>query len=788
MTLQIQSLLLLQLLSIVILFLPTILLAVTTISPGSTLYASNTSQIWSSPNNTFSFGFIPLNPPNSPPFLAAIVYSGGIPIWSAGTTPVDSAGYFQFHPTAGDLRLVNGSGHTVWNSSTVGLGVSSASLDDHGNLVLMRNGAFPVWSSFDHPTDTIVPWQNFSTRNSLRNGLFSFGLLEYGNITLKWDDTTVYWSRRLGSSHGENLTSPSLGLLSNGTLSVFDRSIPGMAIIAYSNDHDEGSDMLRFLRLDNDGNLRIYSTARGSGTLTVRWVAVEDQCRVFGYCGDMGICSYNGTNPICTCPSENFEQVDPKDSRKGCQRKLKTEDCPGNLTMLVMEHTLFLTYPPQSIFAVEGSQVFFVGISACNSNCLVNPICDASTILSDGTGMCYYKIPGFITGYYNPALPSTSYVKVCSPAVQNPLPYVQKVVRKGDGRMQARAVSTVLLGSVLGWLALVHTLWWWWSSTKVGRLSGKHALLEYASCAPIQFSYRELQRSTKGFSDKLGSGGFGAVYRGTLANRMVVAVKRLEEMEQQGERQFRMQVATISSTHHLNLVRLIGFCCEGRHRLLVYEFMQNKSLDTCLFQTGDEKLESKLLSWESRFNIALGIARGITYLHDECRDCTVHCNIKPENILLDENYTAKVSDFGLAKLDHHMHRTMTSVIGTRGYLAPEWLANLPLTTKSDVYSFGMVLLEIVSGRRNFEVSAETNWKRFSLWAYEEFEKGNVNGVLDGRLMGNHHHEMEVDMEEVVRAIQVSFLCIQEQPSRRPRIGKVVQMLQGITRIDWPPVH
>ncbi|KAB1220693.1 hypothetical protein CJ030_MR3G009357 [Morella rubra] len=782
MTHQIRSLLLL----LSVLLLPTILLAMTIISPGSTLYASNTSQTWSSPDNTFSLGFIPLRPPTSPPsFLAAIVYSGGIPIWSAGTDPVDSAAYLRFHSTAGDLRLINGSGHTVWDSATANLGVSYASLDNHGNLVLMSKAKIQIWCSFDYPTDTVVPEQKFSTRNILRNGLYSFGLLKYGNITLTWNDSAVYWSRpSLDSSNSTNLTSPSLVLQSMGTLSVFDRKLPSGFIMARSNDHGEGSDILRFLRLDSDGNLRMYSSARGSGTEIIVWVAVEDQCRVFGYCGHMAICSYIGVNPICSCPSQNFELLDPKDSRKGCKRKMEIKDCPDNLTMLVMENTLFLTYPPQSTFAVEGSQIFFLSISACRSNCLLSGICDAATTLSDGTGMCFLKRPGFLTGYRNPALPSTSYVKVCSPAIPNPSPSVQ-IVRKSDAQAQACKLAILLIGTVLGFLALEGGLWWCFcrSIPKYRGFSSRYAFLEYASCASVQFSYKELKHSTKGFVEKLGAGGgFGATYKGILANRTVVAVKQLEEIKQ-GERDFRTEVAAISGTHHLNLVRMAGFCSEGHHRLLVYEFIQNKSLDNFLFQE-DERL-GKLLSWECRFNIALGTARGITYLHDECRDCILHCDIKPENILLDENYTAKVSDFGLSKLitsKDFSYRTLTRIRGTRGYLAPEWFADLPITPKSDVYSYGMVLLEIVSGRRNFELSAETNAKTFSSWAYEEFEKGNVEGILDRRLA-----PQEVDMDQVVRAVQVSFWCIQKEPSQRPRMGKVVQMLEAITKIDRPPV-
>ncbi|KAK2659216.1 hypothetical protein Ddye_005749 [Dipteronia dyeriana] len=746
---------------------------------GSTLFASNLNKSWSSPNQTFSLSFVQETPTS---FVAAITYSGGgVRIWEAGgasgSRPVDSGGSLQFLST-GTLRLVNGSGAVVWGSATENLNVSSASLDNSGNLALFR-GNVTVWSSFDNPSDTIVPSQDFSYGKVLRSGSYYFKLLRSGNLTLLWNDSMVYWNEGLNSSIDSNLTSPVLRLQSIGILSISDTTLSSPAIVAYSSDYAEGSDILRFLRLEKDGNLRIFSSSRGSGTETPRWSAVTDQCQVFGYCGNMGICSYNDSNskPFCGCPSQNFELVDASDSRKGCKRKVEITDCPGSGTMLELEHTKFLTFEPELT-----SQVFFVGISACRLNCLVTDSCVASTSLSDGTGLCYLKIPDFVSGYESPALPSTSYVKVCGPVLPNPSS-TQLVEKNSSWKLHAWIIIVVVLSTLLVLVTLEGGLWYWCcrNSPKFGSLSAQYALLEYASGAPVQFSYKELQRSTKGFKEKLGAGGFGAVYRGILANKTVVAVKQLEGIEQ-GEKQFRMEVATISSTHHLNLVRLIGFCSEGRHRLLVYEFMKNGSLDNFLFVT--EEQSGKLLNWEYRFNIALGTARGITYLHEECRDCIVHCDIKPENILLDENYSSKVSDFGLAKLINpkdHRYRTLTSVRGTRGYLAPEWLANLPITSKSDVYSYGMVLLEIVSGKRNFEVSPETNRKKFSLWAYEEFEKGNIEGILDKRLAGQ-----EVNTEQVKRAIQVSFWCIQEQPSQRPMMGKVVQMLEGIMEIERPP--
>ncbi|KAJ4978037.1 hypothetical protein NE237_008817 [Protea cynaroides] len=750
-------------------------LASANISLGTTLTPSGSNTSLTSPNVTFFLGFIPIPATNSPSLFAAAISYSGIPVWKAGgdSTSVDSNGAFQFLQN-GNLRLLSGNGSVVWESGTANRGITTATLGDSGNLSL-KNGSDTVWSTFDNPTDTILPTQNFTTAMVLRSGMYSFNLVSVGNLTLTWNNSIVYWNHALNSTYS-NLTSPNLNIQSIGTVTLNDPTFSSPVILVYSSDYGEGTDVLRFLKLDSDGNFRIYSSVKGSGVDIERWAAVADQCLVFGYCGNMGLCKYNDTTPVCSCPSENFALVDPNDSRKGCQRKVELEACPGNATMLQLDHAQFLTYPPEI-----STQVFTVAISGCKSNCLQGH-CTASTSLADGTGECYIKVSNFMSGYESPALPSTSFVKVCNPGIPNSPPYEGASGTKA-WKLPPWVVLLVVAVTLLGLVLLEGGLWWWCcrNNPKFGRLSTQYVFLEYASGAPVQFLFKELQRATKEFKEKLGAGGFGTVYKGILANRMVVAVKQLEGIEQ-GEKQFRMEVATISSTHHLNLVRLIGFCSEGRHRLLVYEFMKNGSLDSFLFASEDPS--GKLLDWEARFNIALGTARGITYLHEECRDCIVHCDIKPENILLDDNYNTKVSDFGLAKLVNpkdHSYRTLTSVRGTRGYLAPEWLANLPITSKSDVYSYGMVLLEIVSGRRNFEVSEDTGWKKFFLWAYEEFDRGNMEKIVDKRLA---KHGM--DMEQVIRAIQVSFWCIQEQPSQRPVMGKVVQMLEGVIATVKPP--
>ncbi|PIN12631.1 Serine/threonine protein kinase [Handroanthus impetiginosus] len=713
-----------------ILFLATVIIA-DDISPGSTLLASNPGQSWNSPSNNFSLSFFQ---ESQNTYFAAVVYNG-IPIWKAGGEPrgaVNSSASLRFLPN-GNLQLVVGStgstGSIVWQSNTTGRGITSASLEDSGE------------------------------------------------IALRWNDSVVYYtSNGINNTDNINFTSPSLGMQPVGILSVSDPLLSSPVIMARGNDYGEVSDnTLRFVKLDCDGNVRIYSSAisGGRGNKVVRWTAVSDQCLVFGYCGNFGVCKYEEFNatPVCGCPSQDFDLIDRKNPRKGCRRKENIQNCPT--TVLSLDNSLFLTFPPNI-----NSDLFTASITACRSNCLADQTCVASSSLADGTGVCYMKRSDFISGYQSPTLTSTSYVKVCQPGNPNPQVPSSEVSKNSE----ALKISVVVLGTSLVLILLVGGSLWFYSRSKprYESLLSQYSFSDYASGVPVEFSYKELQRETKQFKEKLGEGGFGSVYKGVLSNKLVVAVKQLEGIGQ-GEKQFRMEVATISSTHHLNLVKLIGFCSEGRHRLLVYEFLKNGSLDRFLFTSESEK---KVLNWERRYNIALGVARGITYLHEECRDCILHCDIKPENILLDENYNARISDFGLAKLlniNDHRQRSMITVRGTRGYLAPEWAANLPITSKADVYSFGMVLLEIVSGRRNFEVSSATNNKKFSLWAYEEFEKGNIEGVVDRRVM-----EDDVDMIEVKRAVQASFWCIQEQPSLRPVMGKVVQMLQGIGDIHKPP--
>ncbi|VAH24459.1 unnamed protein product [Triticum turgidum subsp. durum] len=295
----------------------------------------------------------------------------------------------------------------------------------------------------------------------------------------------------------------------------------------------------------------------------------------------------------------------------------------------------------------------------------------------------------------------------------------------------------------------------------------------------IAFRYTDLVHATKNFSEKLGGGGFGTVYKGVLSGSTPIAVKRLDGARQ-GEKQFRDEVSSLGLIQHINLVKLIGLCCEGHNRLLVYEHMLNGSLDGHLF-----KSNFGVLSWSTRYQIALGVARGLFYLHQSCHKCIIHYDIKPENILLDASFAPKVADFGLATfLGRNFSRILTTFRETVGYLAPEWLSGVAVTPKIDVYSFGMVLLEIISGRRNSGEESTSNSyhvEYFPVQVVNKLHEGDVGSLVDPRLHG------DFNTIQAERLCKVACWCIQDNEFDRPAMDEVVRVLEGLQEIDMPPM-
>ncbi|CAL4965089.1 unnamed protein product [Urochloa decumbens] len=303
-------------------------------------------------------------------------------------------------------------------------------------------------------------------------------------------------------------------------------------------------------------------------------------------------------------------------------------------------------------------------------------------------------------------------------------------------------------------------------------------IASHGSLAPKRYKYSEATKITSSLNNKLGEGGYGVVYKGRLDDGCLVAVKFLHDSKGQGE-EFVNEVMSIGRTSHVNIVSLYGFCLEGSKRALIYEYMPNGSLDKFIYS----KNPKAVLGWENLYTIAIGIARGLEYLHHGCNTRIVHFDIKPQNILLDQNFQPKIADFGLAKLcrTKESKLSMTGARGTVGFIAPEVHSRTfgVVSTKSDVYSYGMMLLEMVGGRKNVNsVAQKSSEKYFPHWIYDHF--GHDDGL--------QACEVSSENEGIARKMSVIGLwCIQILPMHRPAITKVLEMFErGLDELSMPP--
>ncbi|KAH0675004.1 hypothetical protein KY285_022805 [Solanum tuberosum] len=347
------------------------------------------------------------------------------------------------------------------------------------------------------------------------------------------------------------------------------------------------------------------------------------------------------------------------------------------------------------------------------------------------------------------------------------------------------SLFTVGLLALLLFCFRKKNLWYkylrFWESNAEDHQKVEEFLKNYGSYAPNRYNYTDIKRITGRFRSKLGQGGFGNVYRGSLSNGSEVAVKVLNELKGSGE-DFINEVASISRTSHVNIVSLVGFCFEGHKRALVYEFMPNGSLEKFIYEERSNGVRQ--LGWPILYKIALGIARGLEYLHRGCNTRILHFDIKPHNILLDEDFCPKVSDFGLAKMCMKQESvvSMLGPRGTIGYIAPEIVCrNLGgVSHKSDVYSYGMMVLEMVGGRKNVDVGVDrTSEIYFPHWLYQRIELDE-----ELQLIGIMNEEENECARKMVIA---SLWCIQTDPANRPSMSKVVEMLEGkLDSLQMPP--
>ncbi|KAL2324318.1 hypothetical protein Fmac_023376 [Flemingia macrophylla] len=333
-------------------------------------------------------------------------------------------------------------------------------------------------------------------------------------------------------------------------------------------------------------------------------------------------------------------------------------------------------------------------------------------------------------------------------------------------------VIAIVVSTVVVFLLCLCGYWRW-------RKAGKHLLVkgeeddedEIKIAESLQFNLDTIRAATGNFSDsnKLGQGGFGDVYRGRLSDGQMIAVKRLSRESSQADTEFKNEVLLVAKLQHRNLVRLLGFCLEGRERLLVYEFVPNRSLDYFIF---DETMKPQL-DWKMRYNIIRGIARGLLYLHEDSRLRVIHRDLKASNILLDKEMNPKIADFGVARLvsvDQTQAKT-SRIVGTYGYMAPEYVIHGQFSVKSDVFSFGVLVLEIVSGQKNNGLSHWENVGDLVTFAWRNWKEDTTINIVDPSLTNNCRNEM-------MRCIHIGLLCVQEKSYDRPTMATIMLMLNS----------
>ncbi|KAL2347807.1 hypothetical protein Fmac_001807 [Flemingia macrophylla] len=727
-----------------------------------------------SPDKNFTAGFFPL--PNSPNLFTFSIWYSQIPktanplVWST-TTQVNSSGSLQITPK-GELFLNGSPFQDAANASSTSNSTQLV-LHDGGNLV------FGNWTSFKNPTNTILPNQNFSTGIELRSSNGKFKFIKYQFLVLNSTDDQYY-----------NTPNPLVGMDDQGKMT--------MSVNSFLTS-DYGDPRFRKLVLDDDGNLRIYSFYPEQQNQWVEvWKGLWEMCKVKGKCGSNAICVPTddlNISTYCVCPS-GFSP-NKGGAEEGCTRKI-----------LLSQHTHFVRLDYVN-YTTDGTmnQITADNFTICESNCSTDKTCQGFQFKYDGTGYCVLlRGTELRYGFWSPGTEAALFVKVdqsestgsnfigmtevmqttCPVNISLPLP-------PKDSNTTARNIAIICTLFATELIAGVAFFWSFLKRyIKYRDMATTLGLELLPAGGPKRFTYAEIKAATNDFSNLIGKGGFGDVYKGELPDHRVVAVKCLKNVTG-GDAEFWAEVTIIARMHHLNLVRLWGFCAEKGQRILVYEHIPGGSLDKYLFRVNsrnpkDQSGPRPVLDWSMRYRIALGVARAIAYLHEECLEWVLHCDIKPENILLGDDFCPKISDFGLAKLRKKEDMvTMSRRRGTPGYMAPEWITADPITSKADVYSFGMVLLELVSGIRNFEIQDSVvrseEWY-FPGWAFDKmFKEMRVEEILDGQIREAYDSRAHFDM--VNRMVKTAMWCLQDRPELRPTMGKVAKLLEGTVEITEP---
>lgn len=753
---------------------------------GDSLTAGNGTTRWLSPLGDFAFGFYQL--PNEL-FLLAIWYDK-IPnktiIWHAnGDNPAPKGSRLELNDSYG-LVLRSPQGSELWRSSNFTSGtIYSGLMNNAGNFQLRDQNFVALWDTFSHPTNTLVPTQvmglngNLSSRQGEFNfsrGRFKLHLQEDGNFVFNRINLHSNYSYEpyysFGTTDDKNHTNVGLRVVfdKSGCLYILKKSGEMFSITkpdeAFSTD-----DFYYRATINYDGVFTIEyhpKDPKNGQSWVVAKTVPENVCSYAPTYTNEGLCGFNSIctlkddkRPMCNC-SEGYSLIDSDDMYGGCipisQVICQADGSQGPQDDLYIMKELPNTYWPNSDYETISP----CSLQDCTKACMKDCLC--VMVISNGSSCLKKKLP-LSFGRKDQGVNGTSLIKL----MKNNDPHK---IRK-DNATLITVISVLLGSSVFVILMLVGAIifGFFYNRKKIKSISTNKSVVDRNL---HNFTFKELAEATSNFREELGRGSCSIVYKGTIEGTSV-AIKKLDKVFQDSDKEFKTEVNVIGQTHHRNLVRLIGYCNEGQHRILVYEFMTNGTLASFLFK----HLKP---NWEQRVQIALGIARGLVYLHEECCTQIIHCDIKPENILLDDDYNARISDFGLAKLlSINQSRTETGIRGTKGYVAPDWFRSAPITAKVDTYSFGVLLLEIICCRKNVERELADEEKGILTdWAYDCFRAKRIDILLENDC------EVVNDMKSLELFVMIAFWCIQEDPSLRPTMKKVMQMMEGIVEVAIPP--
>ncbi|XP_071706146.1 G-type lectin S-receptor-like serine/threonine-protein kinase B120 [Rutidosis leptorrhynchoides] len=692
--------------------------------------------------------------------------------------------------TNGSLTLSDPNGMVYWSTDSFpAAGNLTAMLLDTGNFVLSTvenagDDQNALWQSCEHPTDTYLPnmrvymnvtrgdsvsFVSWRTSNDPSTGNYSMEVDPRGAPQIiSWDQSR----RRLWRS-GQWNEQIFVGLpqMRSLFLSGFNL-VPVNRDVMYFifNTRQNMTSLMRFV-IQSSGELQQLTWDEGRSTWDVPLSLPSTDCQDYNRCGRNGICNMRNSVGVCSC-MQGFEY----DSNNECVRRTPLE-CGSNSS----SNDGFLTRNGLKLpdFAtISGAQ----NQNDCEDGCSRNCTCNAYTYVT-GIGCLiwggdFIDIEEFEDGG------QTLFVRLASSEL-------------GAKKASHTTVIVILVAGIVV-LGLILVLLWWYRQNikgflKLGRkkknllpayIQGSSSLdisagttgsvdlsSERKPFEGILYSLNLLEFATDGFANKnkLGEGGFGPVHKGILPGGQEIAVKRLSKWSGQGLMEFKNEMILIAKLQHRNLVRLLGYCIEAEENMLVYEYLPNKSLDTFLFHA-ERKMQ---LNWKTRFMIIEGIARGLLYLHRDSRLRIIHRDMKASNILLDEDMNPKISDFGMARIfggNQHEANTVR-VVGTYGYMAPEYAMEGFFSVKSDVYSFGVLLLEIISGQRNASFRSQDS-SNIVKHAWNLWKDGKPEELIDPTIMDL------CNKKEALQCIHIGMLCVQFSAVNRPTMSSVVYMLES----------